>query len=132
MSRTPVSIFVFAASVALLLPGCDGATGQVCTEIGCSDGLFVTLRAAPGGEYTLTATAATGEDRNGRCVITSDGSCLVGFPGFLPDEVTLAVSGDGQQASVTLEPDYEQFQPNGPGCPPVCRQASVEIDLESP
>ena len=131
MSKTPGPIIAFAASVALLLSSCDGATDQACTEIGCSDGLFVTLLAAPGGEYTVTATAGTGEVRNGRCVVSQDGSCLVGLPGFVPAEVTLVVSGEGRQVSVTVEPNYEDFQPNGPGCPPVCRQASVEIDLES-
>ena len=44
--------------------------------------------------------------------------------------------GDGlyvvvQALSVTLDPTYEDFQPNGPDCPPICWQARAEVDLTS-
>lgn len=117
-------------AIAAALLACDDPTGRPCTEIGCSDGLYVVVQGTPGLEFAVVAATSAGDERTVSCVVDPDGSCLAGFYGFLPDEVTLAVSGGGQQVSVTLEPAYEDVQPNGPGCPPICRQATVEFNLE--
>jgi hypothetical protein len=123
---------ILAATIALtaVLTACDGSTDAACTEIGCNDGLFVVLRGTPGVEFEIDASTSNGDVRNASCVVDPDGSCQIGFYGFVPEDVTLAVSGVDQQLSVTLEPAYETFQPNGPGCPPICRQATLEINLQ--
>jgi hypothetical protein len=121
------ALFAIAAAVA----GCDDPTGRVCTEIGCSDGLYVTLRYTPSVELEIVASTSAGDERTASCVVNPNGSCLVGFYGFVPEDVTLAVFGGDQPVSVTLQPAYEDFQPNGPGCPPICRQATVEFNLEA-
>lgn len=116
-------------TMAVALAGCDDTTSQACTEIGCSDGLRVTLRQAPGVELQVVASTGAGDERTGTCVVEPDGSCEVRFYDFVPEEVTIAVFGGDQPVSVTLQPAYGELQPNGPGCPPICRQATVELNL---
>jgi hypothetical protein len=89
------------------------------------------VQATAGAELEIEAAATGGETRIESCVVGLDGSCEVGFHGFTPEEVTLTVTGDEQARSVTLDPTYEDFRPNGPDCPPICRQARAEVDLTS-
>ncbi len=126
-------LLALAASVVTVAgsTGCDGSVDVACTEIGCSDGLAVVVHGSSGVQYDVEASATGGETRTGSCAIDASGSCLVFFYGFLPDEVTVAVTGGGRQMSVTLQPAYEDVQPNGPDCPPTCRQATVTIDLQA-
>ena len=123
-------IIIVSMAVAASLSACDGSTDLACTEIGCLDGLSVVVRGTPGVEIEIEASEPSGDVRNATCVVLQDGSCRIGFDGFVPEEVTVAVSGGGQHASVTVEPVYETLQPNGPDCPPICRQATVEVDLQ--
>lgn len=52
-----------------------------------------------------------------------------GFAGT-PDMVAIQIERDGVVlADETYDPDYEENQPNGKGCPPVCRQAEVALSL---
>ncbi|HXS17017.1 MAG TPA: hypothetical protein VN764_07505, partial [Polyangiaceae bacterium] len=47
-----------------------------------------------------------------------------------PDTVTIHVGRDGAVlADEELTPVYDEFQPNGEGCSPVCRQGEVELEL---
>lgn len=129
MKSTRLCAVAFLA-VAIVLAGCDEPTGRACTEIGCGDGLSITLQYTPGAALQVVATTVAGDARSGNCVVSSTGSCVVSFFGFEPEELTIAVFGAEQPVSVTLSPAYEEFQPNGPGCPPICRWATVEFNLE--
>jgi len=126
-------LLALAASVSTAVgsTGCDGSVDVACTEIGCSDGLAVVVHGLLGAQYDVDASATGGETRTGSCVIDASGSCSVFFYGFLPNEVTVTISGGGRQTSVTLQPAYEDVQPNGPDCPPTCRQATVAIDFQA-
>lgn len=126
-------LLALAASVVTAAgsTGCDGSVDVACTEIGCSDGLAVVVHGQSGAQYDVEASATGGETRTGSCVIDVSGSCSVFFYGFLPDEVTVAVTGAGQQMFSTLQPAYEDVQPNGPDCPPTCRQATIAIDFQA-
>jgi hypothetical protein len=131
IGRTSGSGLALAVATAAIFTACDGTSDTACTEIGCGDGLYVVVQATPGAELEIEAVETGGETRTESCVVGLDGSCEVGFNGFTPEEVTLTVTGGEQALSVTLQPTYEDFQPNGPDCPPVCRQARAEVDLTS-
>jgi len=50
-----------------------------------------------------------------------------------PAEVRVTISREGDQvASGRFQPEYAETQPNGPGCPPVCRQASARLNVVQP
>jgi len=130
MGRTRLRAAATLAVAAALL-ACGDPAGRACTEIGCSDGLYVELQGTPGAALEVVASTLSAEERSAGCIVPPAGSCVVAFDGFVPQEVTLAVLGGDRPVSVTVEPAYEDLQPNGPGCPPICRQATVEVDLEA-
>jgi hypothetical protein len=111
------------------LSACDTGTGPACTLIGCSDGLAVAIRGLVGREYDVEVTDPDGETLSGTCVIHPEVACRIQFEGFAPERVIVRVAGGTQEVSVTLEPAYEIFQPNGPDCEPTCRQSTIVIDL---
>ena len=128
--KSKLALLIVGCIVAEVgLSACDDPIGHDCTLIGCFDGLQVDIRGLADTEYEVVAEGLEGESRTGECVVSSDGTCRVMFVGFYPSEVTLSVTGADQQVSVKLQPAYEESQPNGPDCPPTCRNATVAIDL---
>jgi hypothetical protein len=113
-----------------------------CTQIACEDQLVVEVRRDDGRAPGLAVTVA----HDGKSV-----SCPAPTPPdarHCGDEVTSTIVG-GDRAQQLLEirgapravdielrdgnrlvgrkkfsPQYQQRQPNGPGCPPLCRQAT--------
>jgi hypothetical protein len=123
---------LIAAFVCLATSGfvaCDDVIGQGCTEIGCFDGLRVVVQGVADVEYEVVASELDGATQTGACQAVSDGTCSVFFFQYYPSEVTLHVTGADQSLSITLQPAYEESQPNGPDCPPTCRLSTVEVDL---
>jgi hypothetical protein len=132
---------------------------QACTEIGCQDGLLIRVtptEAWPHGAYTFTVeadaktTTCTGSLPLPACGtpgLTCDGpGVTIGESGCAldpaqhafadimfeatPTSVTVGVDLDGRTiASQTFTPEYQTVQPNGPGCDPICTNASVELPL---
>jgi hypothetical protein len=48
-----------------------------------------------------------------------------------PARVNLTLYFDGRQVfSEQVTPRYRKTRPNGSSCPPTCRQATVEFELE--
>lgn len=132
---------------------------HACTEIGCSDGLVVRVTPAapwPQGAYRFVVeadgvtTTCTGTLPLGGCAtraitcdregvsITESGCALppsahgfgdVVLPGT-PASIRIQVQRDGETVGEqTFTPAYQTSQPNGPGCPPICTNASVELTL---
>ena len=150
----PVYALAFLAGLLPLLApsGCDGPAGLGCTEIGCFDSYTVAVLAADrfaDGAYTLDVTA---RGQTKRCEFTIEGgrigaeSCnavyavgasypapeavAVSFPP-ITREVGLRVTRDGVTlADLVTTPVFETVQPNGPDCPPTCRVARTEIEVE--
>jgi hypothetical protein len=102
-----------------------GAGPTMCTQIGCSDGLNVEL---DGFDEELEVELTAGEEtRTVTCL--PPGPCRHFIPDFTPAEVTAtALFGDREKERV-FEPEYREERPNGPDCPPVCRQASIRWKL---
>lgn len=135
----------------LLLSGCDLLPPLSCTEMGCSSGLLVEIsgpaEAFAPGDYTVeiegtepcTFTIGSIEDCE-RCIVAStcDASHVDGGE---QEQLLLYIEALEGPRAITLERDgtvlledsfepvYEEFEPNGPGCPPVCRGATVELSL---
>ncbi len=130
---------------------------QVCTEIGCMDGL--TLRVDPNhdwksGNYDLYfKLGGRGVICRGRLPLKP---CEEGPTFQCGSDITVGESGcalpqnahaiadihiDGNPSNVSLEivhngrtiitrrlvPDYQLSRPNGPGCGPVCRSAVYDL-----
>ncbi len=138
-----VLVLVLTACGQDMLPNADQVTGERgCTEIGCSSGLIVrltghvpetfTIAAQRPGQPPIVAICPDGRitvpEREGdaTAMCEPDG---VFFIGFTPEEVEIVVRSGQQGLTTLVEPTYEKVQPNGPGCPPTCRQATVEINI---
>ena len=114
--------------VAALGSACDVLGPSACTLIGCT-GLVVEVTGAPGQTpVTVVVTAPDGSTRSATCNSTT-GTCPVSFPDFTPASVTIRVSTGTQTIELTRQPMYEVSRPNGPACPPECRNARVTVGL---
>jgi hypothetical protein len=116
------------ALVAVVAAGCNVAGPSACTLIGCT-GLVVEVTGAPGQTpVTVVVTAPDGATRSSTCT-SATGTCPVSFPDFTPASLTIRVSTGTQTTEVTRQPTYEVSRPNGPACPPECRNARVTVVL---
>lgn len=114
--------------VAACGSGCGVAGPTACTLIGCT-GLVVEVTGAPGSTpVTVAVSAPDGSTRSSTCT-SAMGTCPVSFPDFTPASVTIRVSTGTQTTEVTRQPIYEVSRPNGPACPPECRNARVTVVL---
>ena len=123
------------ATATLLLAACSQPAPQpaappaqrACTMIGCEDGLTVAVEGTPDSAYRLEIRAPGEEIRVQEC--PSPAECgQVFLVGFLPEEVTVElVTESGERSTRTVRPEIETVQPNGPDCPPTCRQARVTV-----
>lgn len=127
--------------------GCaDGLSVQVTPAAPWPPGSYRFLFEVDGEALTCTGalplpecgTPAITCDREGIVMITESGCALppsqhgfgdVHFPGG-PETVTVEVQRDGRAlARQTFTPTYHTVQPNGPGCEPICTQASEALAL---
>jgi hypothetical protein len=118
-----------------------------CTEIGCAGGVELTASASGATDAsatlrvlddgTLTAEfectsvgevcTPTGSDDGGLSVerTAADEFSISVYDGG-GETIRVEVDVDGQTYGGEVSPDWEESTPNGPGCPPVCRQAPAE------
>ena len=114
--------------VAAFGSGCGGLGPTACTLIGCT-GLVVEVTGAPAQTpVTVVVTAPDGSTRSTTCT-SATGTCPFSFPDFTPASVTIRVSAGTKTTEETRQPAYEVTRPNGPGCPPECRNARVTVAL---
>ena len=137
----------------------ERASKNACTDIGCRSGYNVDVSPSSGwtsGAYSfeldLDGRAITcqgsiplkacGErsflcDADGvtlgesGCALpsTQQGIATISFEGF-PLAVSVRVLKDGSElASAKLTPGYKASQPNGPGCDPICCNASGSLSV---
>jgi hypothetical protein len=114
--------------VAAFGSGCDVLGPSACTLIGCT-GLVIEVTGAPvQTPLTVVVTAPDGSTRSMACT-PATGTCPVSFPDFTPASVTIRVLTGTQTSEVITQPMYEVTRPNGPKCPPECRNARVTVGL---
>ncbi len=123
----PVTLLLLATTF------CNDATHpKVCTEIGCESGVEVLVFPQPAGSFRVEVFPLGSPASYVRDCETAADCNQIFFADFTPDYVNVRVTTTTD--TVFLEAvrlDYAEFQPNGPGCPPVCRTASVTVELPS-
>lgn len=121
---------LFTAAVS---PACSRSTPppqRACTLIGCESGLTVVLDDAPAEPYRVEVSApGETEPRVVECSSASPCGGRVFLRDFTPESATVRVVAGGDTVAREVRPTYETLQPNGPGCPPTCRQAEVRVTL---
>ena len=139
-------ISVGALALAALLAGCGGSSDgdddapqapppqqQVCTEIGCADGVTIRIRGTPPEAETARACV------QGRCQrwrLRERGVWQVPMSrrAARTGSVTVAVSvhdaSGTRLRSDRIRARVTSSRPNGPDCPPVCFSAGVAFDAE--
>ena len=121
---------LLGAVVLSLLPGCQTpppAPERACTLIGCSDGITVVVENAPAPPYTVEVVLPDGTSRTSRCEAAPGCDAGLFVEGVTAEEVTVRVTAGAGSSSQVVRPSYETAQPNGPGCPPICKQARVQV-----
>lgn len=122
---TRVRVVLLASITTGGFAGCT--TGpQGCTLIGCSDGIAIDIDGIVSAQVTVEILVDGVVVGQTLCA-TSQGNCLVVLEDFVPDELTVRVTGVDSSAEETFTPTYMENQPNGPDCPPICLQALIEM-----
>ena len=135
-------------------------TGNACTEMGCVSGFHLSVEPTgswPHGDYRYVldvdgrsvtcegslplkpcgasnitcSDPAFGVVESG-CALEASAHAFggVSIPGF-PSNVHLLIEHDGKPVfDQDLAPRWSRVQPNGPGCEPVCCQASAMVALK--
>lgn len=132
---------------ASLMSGC-----QNCTTIGCVDGSLIEVRSSTNafadGSYDMSVD---GDNLTGSCsfvlkdgvIATSSVQCSGSLTGMnfqankwvynlqgSPSTFKVVLKVDDQvKLEQTVEPTYQESQPNGVGCPPTCKNATVSLSL---
>ena len=109
--------------------GCDGSTSPDCTLVGCTSGLWISVEYPATADFTVAVSDPDGATLTGTCSVKAGDPCGVRFEDFRPEQLTVSVTGAGQEVSVSLAPTYEILQPNGPECEPTCWNATIGIEL---
>jgi hypothetical protein len=117
----------------LISSGCEETgigDGQVCTQIGCDDGVTVQLSDERPDSVSLTLYLNSETEAFSSIECADAGNmCAIRTDGFTPETITVVLEWDGEEFRQTYTPQYQRFQPNGPNCPPVCKISNVVIDL---
>jgi len=124
-------IILFVVALAAACSNSSSQPPQVCTKIGCESGLRVELGDAPAGPFRVEAQADGGAARVFECP-AGERCEFAFFADFTPEEATIRVTANGRTTARTVRPTYERVQPNGPGCPPICRQGGVRVEVGNP
>lgn len=115
-----------------LLASCEALFGpRACTLIGCTDGISVRVAELPQSVYTVELLLPDGEVLSMECLRSAAGVCAseVFFDGITPPELAVRLTTASGTRTETFRPTYVSHQPNGPGCSPICRQATITMAL---
>lgn len=126
---------IVAAPILLFAAGCVSSSEPdgVCTLIGCSSGLRIDLSSAlpEGSRLEVFEVATPTQVRTIPC--TASQRCeqfvfLVDYQPTGPIQVRIVTPGRTVTGSA-VTPVFQTVTPNGPDCPPSCRQARVNAPV---
>jgi hypothetical protein len=114
-----------------LATACATSTSEgACTLIGCSDGLVVRV------EGVTDETPTTIEIRSPlrspvtlTCTGTDHCAGGVQLENQTPGHVQVTITSGSRVKTVEADLEYVKHRPNGPGCEPECRQATLLVML---
>ena len=107
--------------------------GRVCTLVGCSDTLVLTLVGAVPDTFTLTATAewqnivstresvrtCSRDHMDYRCEWVAD-TVRVWLEEFVAPTVNVTIDWGDSTVTRAVHPSWQEWEPNGPHCAPKC------------
>lgn len=127
LGKFAVVLGIVSVAAACSSQAQDTPEPVACTLIGCVNGLTLELRGNLPDTYTVTARAGT-VVRTRECSTAQPCGQIV-FEDFNPNTVTIEVTSAAGTVRREVTPEYRESRPNGPNCPPVCRQATVAVDV---
>lgn len=99
-----------------------------CTKIGCSDGIALKLSSSLPTSSTIEIITESGTLKTLSC---DQGFCTGNFvmiEGITPEQFTIKISNNGAVLHESShQPTYTINKPNGPDCPPDCKQTELNI-----
>ena len=115
--------------LGLCLLGCANGSElqQACTLIGCNDGLNVIVVSSLQQDHSVTVKSGTQTLRTFTC--QAGQQCLSFIERQTPTNITVQVATNSGTISRDYKPQYAVSRPNGPGCDPECRQATVTVNV---
>lgn len=118
-----------AFGIALLVMlGCSSNAvdeQRACTLIGCEDGLSVQVSNSL--NQSLTVNVRSGAQLIGTFTCTAGQPCAGFIRNQTPPNVTVEVTSQAGTVTRNYMPEYRLSRPNGPNCPPECRQATINV-----
>ncbi|MDB4888985.1 MAG: hypothetical protein JWL61_840 [Gemmatimonadetes bacterium] len=105
------------------------ACGATCTLIGCDSGLTIQFATVPTAPIHIDATSADGGNRTYDCEKNTGCGIPTILKDYVPQNVTLTVTYQGRTTTTTVRPSYNESTPNGSGCGPACRSATIPLSL---
>ena len=120
-------IAVWAVVVAGACVNTAGEPERVCTLLGCNNGVAVEVNNSLQQSVTVTVQAGAQVIHTFQC--DPGQPCRAFVDNQTPEEVTVHVQTAQGTVSRTYRPEYKMNRPNGPDCPPECRQATVTVNV---
>jgi hypothetical protein len=114
---------------AVVLMACVGnqEPQRVCTLIGCNDGLNVTVTSSL--QQDISVTVKSGAQTLHTFTCSAGQPCMAFLDNQTPANVTVQIATSAGTISRDYTPEYKVSRPNGPGCDPECRQATVTVSV---
>lgn len=125
------ALAVMTVVTATAASGC--ATGKsdqptVCKLAGCEAGLSVEVRGDRGGDINVKIVSADGQMRMFDCDSDTP-QCTATFDDYTPENVSVTVTKKESNVIRSYNLKYNNVRPNGDDCPPVCKQAHIDLVL---
>jgi hypothetical protein len=121
------------APYAAVVVGCSLVEGPetICTLIGCESGLHVRLETLPAGAVKIEVFGRSSDGMPAYTYDCTASSCdqTVFFPGLILEQGSVRVTSSAGSRTTAIRPFYVSHRPNGPDCPPDCRQATVTVPI---
>jgi hypothetical protein len=95
--------------------------------IGCSNGVRVLVEGSVPERYTVQVSEGGRTLRTLEC--TAGSACDAFLENETPAEVVVRMTWGDHDREWTVTPTYRDVQPNGPACPPTCRQGTIAITI---
>lgn len=113
----------------------DEPGDDACTEAGCMDDLTIWFVDGDGEDLPGFSGELVFDDREISFQCPGDGNdyeCVGSGIQLIeaPDEIEVTVTSEDFETTTTVTPDYEEFHPNGPDCPPTCHIGEETVTVE--
>jgi hypothetical protein len=135
-------LLAILAIVFLMLSG-PLIPGTFCTLVGCVGGLNVEVIGLPDATpFETSITYPSGETQILFCPgetdesipfekVCSEKGVFFALPPDVnpPPKITVTITTSAGKWTEVFQPDYQKFQPNGPGCEPTCYNATIVMNI---